>query len=182
MPNGNKKSRREKKAPGLPLSPAYAATDLPDTAGLPLVSSSVRGNECSNCFELFSRATTTCERYHFRGMCRIILGGLGNASRIFHRAYASPEMQWLDTHSHPKDFCGVASIEKASCTASRCADYTPRHTTPLGWGYCAVPAKRGAGGWQDAAAGAGLSETHAAGESLPAWELTHDTHQVTGGD
>ena len=53
MPNGNKKSRREKKAPGLPLSPAYAATDLPDTAGLPLVSSSVRGNECSNCFELF---------------------------------------------------------------------------------------------------------------------------------
>lgn len=53
MPDGNKKSRREKKAPGLPLSPAYAATDLPDTAGLPLVSSSVRGNECSNCFELF---------------------------------------------------------------------------------------------------------------------------------
>ena len=30
MPNGNKKSRREKKAPGLPLSPAYAATDRPD--------------------------------------------------------------------------------------------------------------------------------------------------------
>ena len=152
---------------------------LPDcpSSRLPFVGTNVR-----IVLSYFSRAATTCERHRLRGMSRIILGGLGNASRIFQRACASPSMPWMDTHSHPKDLRGVASIEKASCPASRYAENTPRHTTPRGWGYCAAPAKRGAGGWQDATAGAGLSGTHAAGESLPAWGLTHDTHQVAGGD
>jgi hypothetical protein len=152
---------------------------LPDcpSSRLPFVGTNVR-----IVLSCFSRATRTCERHRLRGMCKIILGGLGNASRIFQRACGSPSMLWLDTHSHPKDFRGVASIEKASCHASRYAENTPRHNTPLGWGCRAAPAKRGAGGGRDATAGAGLSGTHAAGESLPAWGLTNDTHQVAGRD